>query len=204
MKHAIIIRIDYPDTPDFYDRFMLFRANMLARLKRQTDQNFEIWVRCNPAHNQMFQEHGCLPFNYAGEAKRNRFGAFRPWSVDSFRDYDIQTRVDYDDIVSLDFVEKIHSLYKPGRLVCFNRYKFDLWTMKTYKRKPYHKKHVGMFLSLMKGWPFIYSRSHNKMWMDADEVILVPHGYCWQVIHGDNAGTSRGSVIKANDIEVQI
>ena len=202
MKHAVIIRMDYPDALDFYDRFIMFQANMLARLKRQTDQAFEIWIRCNPAHNQIFQAAGCKIFNFHGEVKRNRFGAFQPWSVDLFKDYDIQTRVDYDDIVSLDFIEKIHSEYKPGRLLCFNRYKFDPWSMKTYIRKPYHEKHVGMFLSLMKGWPFIYSRSHNKMWMDAEGVKLIPHGYCWQVIHGENAGKNRGSIIKPDDIQI--
>lgn len=204
MKHAVIIRMDYPeDTPDFSDRFVLFQANMLARLKRQTDKDFEIWVRCNPVHNDLFQKHGCQTFNVPGEAKRNRFGAFQPWSVDLFRDYDIQTRADYDDIVRLDFISKIHQEFKPGRLLCFNRYRFDPWTMKSYMTRCYHQKHVGIFLSLMKGWPFIYSRSHNKMWMDAEETVIVPHGYCWQVIHGANAGRRRGSKIRTNDEEVQ-
>lgn len=47
MKHAIVIRMDYPESKEFRERLLLFRANMLARLQRQTDTNYEIWVRIN-------------------------------------------------------------------------------------------------------------------------------------------------------------
>lgn len=191
LKHAVIIRIDYPEGPIFRYRLLLFRSNTLLRLQNQTDTNFEIHVRCNPAHNELFRELGCIPFNIQYNGKRNRYGVFPPWHTDLFEDYDIQTRIDCDDIVSLDFIEKIHEEYKPGRLLCFNHHVFDMWTMECVKRTRYPSNHLGMFLSLMKGKPFIYSRNHTQMWQDAEETKFIDYGYCWDVRHGQNASKKK-------------
>lgn len=186
MKHAVIIRIDYREGEEFRYRLLLFRANTLLRLQNQTDSNFEIHVRCRREHNDLFKDLGCKPFNILDEG-RNKYGVFHPWNTDLFESYDIQTRVDCDDIVSRDFIEKIHSMYKPGRLLCFNHHVFDIWSMECVKRKAYPPTHTGMFLSLMEGTPFIYSQNHTQMWKYADETKFIEHGYCWHVRHGKNA-----------------
>lgn len=204
-KHAIVIRIDYPDCEAFEWRFAFFRSVVLTRLLMQTDQNFDILIRCNPIHKERFEAlsekiktfHHDSPTKYGTGLSHIKTGSNSVPAFEYKLDYPIQTRIDSDDLVSKDFVERIHKEFKgktEDTLLHFQPMKFDLYELKTY--------HVGMkstiehmspFVSLYQPKEvkhFIYQFGHTKIGKQFKNVIFIDEGYCWLTVHHNNASTT--------------
>ena len=176
-----------------------YEAVTLSRLLRQTDQNFDIWVRCNPAHNDIVA------------ALHPKVHPVQGWEVPRAH---IQTRVDCDDLVSADFVARIHQevAKSPDKplLVSFQPWKLDLYTLTRYRMvQRYDSQHTSMFLSLYqpmidgeKYWR-IMDYVHGHIWRELGEpveVVTIPEGYCDMVIHDKNKLT----VISKGDRPLEI
>jgi len=218
MKHLIITRMAFePDDPQWEWRLPFYQSMVLPRLLRQTDQNFEIWVRCHSAHNAVVAAlHPKVhPFQgYGVEDGKLGFPLFLPcaendampgeWSQEyGLPRAHIQTRLDCDDLVSENFVSRIHAevAKSPDKplLVSFQPYKLDLYTLTRYRMgQRYGSQNTSMFLSLYQpeiaGEKYcrIMDYRHGHIWRELGEqveVVTVPEGYCYLVIHDKNKAT---------------
>ncbi|MFA5381870.1 MAG: glycosyltransferase [Candidatus Micrarchaeia archaeon] len=204
LSHIIITRMAFnPEDPQWGWRLPFYQSMALPRLLRQTDQNFEIWVRCHPAHNDIVAAlHPKVhPFQgYGVEDEKMEFPA-----DEQVRNYrlpraHIQTRLDCDDLVSEDFVARIHQEVSRGPdkplLVSFQPWKLDLYTLTRYRMgQRYGSENTSMFLSLYqpeigggKYWRIMDYR-HGHIWRELGEpveVVTIPEGYCDMVIHDKN------------------
>jgi hypothetical protein len=203
MRHAIVIRLKYNDGPEFDWRLAFFQSVCLRSLLKQKDQNFDIVVLCNPEHSEILKAlsdkiktiHHEVPIsgdsNYVRKGEKN---SVMPFEFEL--DYEIQTRLDSDDIVSDGFTEKIHKLFKGHKkphLLCFKPMRFNLDTLRLYHT--YDNYRSSMFLSVFnpKKNTFIYEVGHGfwakKIKRMGGDFSIVKFGYCFQMIHGHNAST---------------
>lgn len=161
-KHAVIIRFHYPDGhPDFSWRFAYFQAMVLPRLLAQTNKDFDICVRINPAsevHKVLFEllspriktfsvkpeaEHRIKP-GYEAKAKRY-FVDFVDWEdVVGLEKYEIQTALDSDDLILKDdFIDLIETNHRiqcnyhraKSSYITFQPLMFDVEGLKMYIHK---------------------------------------------------------------------
>lgn len=199
---AIITRFHYPqDHPDFEWRFEYYRTQVLPRLLKQTDSNFDIWIWCEPHHDKDF-----LDLN----PRINVFhGTFRPREGRFFNDstnfsnieglpkYRIQFGLDSDELVSKNIVRKakMHCTGNQSVLVSFQPVLRDLKTGNLYymKRK-YNKKFASAVLAyyqpdLGDEFKFLYHTTNHRMVKYANKVVVVPEGYAEVSIHDFNSST---------------
>jgi hypothetical protein len=116
---------------------------------------------------------------------------FRPVLEFEFDGYDIQTRMDNDDIVLPGYIEKIQSFYDgTPKVVTFQMHKYDWDTGEFYKSAPYSKQRCSMFSSFLcppKGLN-ILSRKHGEL-HELATVSVVNEKMCFLVVHGLNAAS---------------
>jgi hypothetical protein len=157
-RHAVIIRLDYPtDSPKFEWRLAFFQAMVLPRLLGQNRDDFDIAVRCNPAHakriaglSPRIRTFGVKP-RWRGwvkpgyESKIKSAGGryhvdFVPWeAVVGLPRYEIQTAIDSDDLIlTFDFIDRIEQALadvpkgKTAHL-CFQPFIFHVPALRTYR-----------------------------------------------------------------------
>jgi hypothetical protein len=203
-RHAIIIRLKYQDSQEFEWRLAYFQAVCLRSLLRQTDQNFDIVVLCNPIHDKRIKAlskkiktiHYDVPIS--GDQDYERRGEKNSVMPFNFKlDYEIQTRLDSDDIISEGFTEIIHKEFKDKQkphLLCFKPMRFDLNSLRLYYTYDNYKS--SMFLSLFNPEKdtFIYEVGHGawkrKIKTIGGDLSIIKFGYCYQSIHDMNASTA--------------
>lgn len=225
MTHAVIIRMHYPPgDPRFAWRLAYFYSMVLPRLLAQTDQNFDIWIRCRAEDVAVIQSlHPRLhTFQVKNEAEqsvqkygRRYFQDFVPWAdVVGLPQYDIQTGLDSDDLVRKDFIERISyevGQWKDSTLgkghalhISFQPQLFDLKTLQQYSMSQrYNPKKGSAFMALYQpnfgpGYRFIYEDSHLRLWRFAAHSITLPVGYCWASCHDLNESTKVGKQIESD------
>lgn len=214
MTAAFIIRFHYPeDDPRFAWRLAYFKAMVLPRLLAQTYSDFDIAIRCNPAHDHEFA--GLAPrlrvFHVQGEAEQYReqngaryFLDFVPWaSVEDLPQYDLQMGLDSDDLIRSDYVErimrelkeanpagdkKVHISFQPGL--------FDLKTLRQYEMPQRYGPRCGSaFFALYQPYDsavyhFAYEASHRYLYRLAEQSLCITEpGYCWATTHDRNEST---------------
>lgn len=125
MIHAIIIRFHYPaDDQRFAWRFAYFQAMVWPRILAQTDQHFDVAIRCNEWHYDFFtslaQQTG-FPrermkmiritnerIGYKEIHGKKYFEDFVPWSeVEGLNQYEIQSGLDSDDLIAASYIETV-------------------------------------------------------------------------------------------------
>ncbi len=201
MKHGVFIRLKYNDGKEFEERFAMFRILCLPSLLRQTDQNFEIVILCNPSHKERIKDlsdkiktiHFDVPISGDPDyQRRGEKNSVMPFSYPV--EYDVQTRLDSDDIVSPDFVKKIHKTFTGDlEMIGFKPIKFHLPTLKLYYN--YMKPETSMCISLCNSSKdfFIYQSGHRSIhrWVQekGGKVTVAKFGYFYQTIHNGNAST---------------
>lgn len=211
MTHAIIIRFHYKDNdPRFQWRLAYFQAMVLPRILRQTKKNFDIAVRCNPKHADIFQKMNrrIRTFTVSGEKEshiirggKKYFIDFVPWKdVIGLEKYDIQTGIDSDDLISENFIERIENEIRqrnPNKSlhVSFQPGIFNAATLQKYPMKvSYGEKKGSAFFSIYqpnkKKYIFAYEDSHLRLWKYFDKSVTIPYGYCWATVHGFNESTN--------------
>lgn len=210
MNCGFIIRCHYEEgDPRFAWRLAYFQTMVLPRLQAQTDKNFDICVRCNPVHDELFAKLGCIPFHVKHEytaymlsngGTKKYFYDFVKWEdVIGLKQYDIQIGLDTDDLIRKDMVVHIKSLCAKSKTslhICFQPEWFNLETLKQ-SRHPirYTSTNGSMIFALYypdkSEYHHCYEMSHRKLWTIASRSVVVPTGWCWMTVHGQNESTGR-------------
>jgi hypothetical protein len=113
-----IIRFHYEkDDPRFEWRLNYFIKEVLPRIKKQTIQGFDICIRCNDWHKDIFENLGLKTFKIANEYSAYKFNKkktctyfydFATWDrVIGLEKYDLQVGLDSDDLIEDKYLEKI-------------------------------------------------------------------------------------------------
>lgn len=214
MTHAFIIRMHYPPgDPRFAWRLSYFYSVVLPRLLAQTDQNFDIWIRCRKEDAGLIQSlHPRLHTfsvrdeaeNHVGKWGKQYFMDFVPWErVEGLPQYDIQSGLDSDDLITPDYVARIHEEVK--------RYAFDfphkslhisfqpgIFDLKKLKTGPigvtYTPRRGSAFFSLYQPnkdkYIFAYQDSHLNLWRYTDKSVTLESGHCYATAHHLNESTT--------------
>lgn len=212
MTHGLVIRFHYEKgDPRFGWRLAYFKAMVLPRLLNQTEQNFEIAIRCNPCHETILKNLSkkITTFRVRGEAENFRmiknkkyFVDFAPWhQVIGMKDYDIQSGLDSDDLVAENYIETIQSVIKQKAKgqslhISFQPEIFNAETLKTYPiGKEYTRERGSAFFSIYQPdkqhYIFAYEKSHLVIGKEMSQSIILPAGYCWASVHGNNYSTIK-------------
>jgi len=173
LKHSIYIRSNYTQFPTFLKRLEIMRATVVPSLLAQ-DGEFDVQVQVENS------DHAKIIAAYT---------PFRPVLQFEFDGYDIQTRLDNDDIVSPGYVKAIESFYDgTPRVVTFDIEKllWDTGEIYSYNR-PYHAERCSMFSSLLcpPEGVNIFSRTHGALG-ELATVSVIEKGTCFLVVHGTN------------------
>lgn len=212
MTHGVIIRFHY-DRGDqrFGFRVAYFRAMVLPKLLAQTEQNFEIAIRCNPCHEKILKSLSkkITTFRVRGEAENFRmistkkyFVDFAPWhQIIDMKKYDIQSGLDSDDLVAENYIETIQKIVKEranGKSlhISFQPEVFNAQTLKTYPiGSTYTAERGSAFFSIYQPdkqhYKFAYEKSHLFIGKDMEKSIIIPRGFCWASVHGHNYSTTK-------------
>jgi hypothetical protein len=189
MNHGVFIRLNYKeDYPHLNWRMSFFESMVLPRFLKQTAQNFDLWVYCNPLHADRLK------------AMNKKVKTYTTNRCDhSLPKYNIQTRHDSDDLVSLDYIAAIggicsHHKKTTPLVISFQPYKLDIWTMAKYPYARYNAKNCSAFQSLYfpdtsKEYGYIYNHNHRRIWEKYPDVVTVPVGFCDITVHDCNDGT---------------
>lgn len=214
MTHAFIIRMHYPQgDPRFAWRLSYFYSMVLPRLLSQTDQNFDIWIRCrvedaaliqslHPRLHTFFVENEAE--NHVGKWGKQYFMDFVPWaSVRGLPQYDIQSGLDSDDLIARDYVERVnievgqYALAFPNRSlhISFQPGIFDLKKLQTGPiGVGYSPRRGSAFFSLYQPnkakYIFAYEDSHLRLWKYVDKSVTLEAGHCWATAHDLNESTT--------------
>jgi len=210
MTHAIIIRMHYPEgDPRFEWRLAYFQAMVLPRLLGQTDQNFDIAVRCYAWQEERIKSLSkkIITFRVKDEFERVRkvrgkkyFVDFAKWEdVEGLKKYDIQSGLDSDDLVSPKYIETIHRMVDASSKwqslhISFQPRVFDAMTFKTGDiGVKYSEKKGSAFMSIYQpnkeNYRFVYEESHLRIGRHFDKSIIIGPGFCWATVHGNNFST---------------
>lgn len=212
LSHAVIIRFHYEDTdPRFHWRFAYFRSVVLPRLLSQTNQNFDICIRCNIWHKKLFESlHPKIKtfhmkrevVHYKKIRNKKYFIDFIPWSeVVGLPKYDIQTTLDSDDLIREDFIERIYEEVIRNGLdtslhVHFQPKTFNLKTLDQGQFPEYTRENGSAFAAIYqpdKGnqYMFINECSHLNLGLRMQNSVKIGEGYCWATIHYHNESTGK-------------
>jgi hypothetical protein len=205
LTHAIIIRLFFePEDPRAAWRLAFFEAMALPCLQRQTCGDFEIWIRCHPAHRGRLETMDRRIRTFRDQPRREdaeigltALAALAGDGADLPR-VDIQTRHDSDDLVSRHYVARIRKevekIDSGPLVVSFQPFKLDLFSLRRHSMATrYHARRCSMFLSLYQpdkaDYRFIYDYNHRLIWKDFPRAVTVGEGYCDLVVHGRNCHT---------------
>lgn len=201
MKTAIITRFHYPKNhPDFNWRLKYYKDEVLPRILAQTDQDFEIWIWCEPHHDRVFKKLdpriNVFHATY-DQRESNFFIDFTPFDqTEGLPKFEVQVGLDSDELIEPNYIEKIHS-YCVGpktRCIMFQGVLYDTITERKYymKRKYGPKFGSAMFAFYqpnLDNYYFILQTSGHRAPKFAKEVIVVPEGYVFVSIHNYNDST---------------
>ena len=215
-NHVVIIRFHYErNDPRFEWRFQYFKDNVLPRLLYQTVDDFDIAIRCNPWHNELFKNlhPRIIPFQVGNEhvdykevGRFKFFFDFSPWkNVIGLDKYLIQTGLDSDDLIVADYIETIRNeikKYPPNESlhISFVPEIFNVAKCTTYGiGVKYSPTDGSAFMTLYQPryndpkyeYHFVYERSHHKLYKIVDRSITMPTGYCFASVHNWNESTGK-------------
>ena len=212
MTHIIISRMWYEKEEDLLKRITIYESNLLPALLNQTNQDFDIGILCNEKHKEIIQNIHPRIIPFFTKKKGQRMGKF--WHIHSnwediigIKEYDIQTNIDSDDIVSKDFVKIIKdSITEEKRiLIHFQPLLRDFFTGIVKKiRINYNEKYISPCYSLYQpdkeNYVYIGQDEHPQMYKYADKIIKIPEGHYWMNIHDNNDSTTMK--LSAGDINI--
>ncbi len=213
---GIITRFHYAENdPRFLWRFNYFQNTVLPRILKQDTKGFDLCIRCEPHHDDLFLSLENMCYNegvplkvfkvknerarYRQINKKKYFLDFVLWKdVIGLPTYDLQSGLDSDDLIGPEYMTKVFDTvysYKDQSLhLSFQPKILDIKTQRERSiRVKYHPKKGSAFLSLYQpdktNYKFIYECSHLTMWRNAKTSLTLPVGYCWASVHGYNEST---------------
>lgn len=203
MDTAVITRFHYPKGhPKFLWRFSYYARETLPALLNQTDDNFDIWVWCEPHHDKMFRRlHPRIKVFHGTYEKRDSHLFIDYTSYENIRGlpkYKIQIGLDSDDIPEPGLVEharanckgtqSIHISYQPILL--------DTTTGNKFHMKRVYGGHFGSAIfafyqpDLGNNWKFAYHTSHIRLPRLAKIKKRVSEGFVLVSLHQQNDSTN--------------
>ncbi|MFZ3032238.1 MAG: glycosyltransferase [Candidatus Moraniibacteriota bacterium] len=207
---VIIIRFHYPvDDKRFEWRFGFFKTIVWPRILAQTNKEFDVAIRCNPAHEELFKSlpggKTIITFQtkndtprYKVNGRKRYFHDFVPWSdVIGLPMYDIQIGLDSDDLISPNYVAKIQAVCKGNESlhVFFQPQLFRLKTLRIESMAEYSRERGSAFRALYQpdksDYRFIDSVSHMILWTLAKKSVGYVDGECFAVAHDLNESTGK-------------
>lgn len=205
---AFIIRFHYKENDQRFEwRLKYFKEEVLPRIRAQTEKGFDVCVRCNPAHYEIFKNLGCKPFHVKNEYANyvlspngmyKYFYDFVKWEdcID-LAQYDIQIGLDSDDLIAPNYVERIKLECARSKTSLHIHFQFEDYFLKTktIKRHQEQYKDGSAFLALYypdkSEYHHCYETSHRLLHKLAAKSVYIPSGYCWATIHDKNESTGR-------------
>jgi len=187
MKHFIVTRLWF-DSIDLLDKYLDVSVNtFVPALKSQTCKDFELILLVRSVHVEHVREKLGIEFT-----------AFTK-GIKELRDNlaNIQTRLDIDDWVSPDYVERIQKIYKESEYNDFVIHtqpeRMNYPSGKCIKIPAYHDKRISMFASLCQKNPdvCIYDCSHSALFNYAEKVYKMPDGMARWVQHRDTVSNTK-------------
>jgi hypothetical protein len=205
IKHIIVVRMKYSDNDKFIERDNIRELTFIPSILNQINKNFKIAFIINPQHQDIINKYfknknfDILFFNNSDEV--------REYCITN--NFNIQTRIDDDDIFSVEYVDIIQKMFIQkinlhGKfLIQSQPYKFLMENNEYYKMGlRYNNKLTSMFLTLCQSNvdSFIMDKPHNKMHEIVDDVFLTDEGICSLVIHGSNNVSNLKKYDKSIDV----
>jgi len=184
MKHVIIIRTNYNDTEKFYSRLSIMKNTCVKSINNQTNKNFEIGLLCTDNHFDILEP--LFPHNKVHKIKLPLLEFCQN------NNFQIQTRLDNDDILDSDYIEKVQKIIRTSKLpvlIQTQPYKLNLKTNQLYKMASrYNKNRTSMFLTLAQNEILftVKDKKHGDMWQIVSNVIDTEEGITKLVIHDEN------------------
>jgi hypothetical protein len=202
---TIITRFHYPKNSKGWDwRYQFYSNEVLPRILAQTDNNFDIWIWCEPWQNDSLKSLSNRISTFTGQwdyQNSSLFSDFTDYSkLNGLPKYQIQIGLDSDDLIEPGFIEHVHELCHGNKsiFVSFQPYKLDIVSNKKYKFNPmnrYEKINRGSPIFafyqpvLNDNFKFAYHASHLKMPQYASKHIFEPEGLVSMGIHHLNDST---------------
>ena len=199
MKHLLITRLWF-DNKNLMDRYIAVSVKtFIPAMKSQTCKDFELGILIRSEHVEYVKKRIGIDFT----AFTGGIAEFRNEVLKN--KYNIQSRVDFDDWVSPDYIEKTQKIYNDN----ITKYKnfvvhaqpemMDWPSKRMVKVGLYHEKRVSMFSSLCQRDPVnpVYKGSHGQMYKMAEKVFKLPNGMAKWVQHPDTVTKAR---VKAKGI----
>lgn len=208
MKTAFIIRFHYEENdPRFAWRFSYFRDAVLPRILAQTDQDFEIAIRCNPAHDQIFKDLSDrirvfhVKDEFAAYKREKYFYDFVPWDrVIDLPRYELQLGLDSDDLIEPFYLQRLRQMLRgmpdhETTHICFQPELLDVKTGKVHPIKQIYSRGRGSaFFGIYQPEgtePYIFAYSESHLTIDRNFInsIVMPEGACFASCHDLNEST---------------
>ena len=187
MNIAVITRMSFKN--DLTDVQIHCFRSYLEALSLQDYKDFTVYLLANSvraykgsAENREFIKEIVEPYPFVKVADPKRFK------------YDVEIRLDYDDVVSHDFISDVYKTAqdteKETFVISYQPIKVDVYTG-DYYRNPltYSTICPSMCMALVqkdqktKG---VYDRPHNFMSDHVGECIVRPEGFFYLQVHGEN------------------
>jgi len=197
MKHIILIRSTFRDEELFQKYLTVAKEVLFPQLNSQTNKNFTVCFLSNS------DSHSEIISSYLDDSV-NRIFILDPFWKIQFTEhltnnfYDIQTRHDIDDWMSIDYVDTIQktwSQYKESHpnesmlLVQSQPVLYDFNTTEVKDMKTLYSDFIiSMHLSLCQkeNKHHVFENVHLRMHQVTENVILLPLGFTKLVIHNNN------------------
>ena len=187
MNIAVITRMSFK--ADLTDVQIHCFRSYLEALSLQDHKEFTVYLLANSVRNyegsqsnREFIKEIVEPYPFVKVADPKRFR------------YDVEIRLDYDDVVSHDFISDVYKTAqdteKETFVISYQPIKIDVYTGDQY-RNPLRYSTIcpSMCMALVqknqktKG---VYDRPHNFMADHVGKCIVRPEGYYYLQVHGEN------------------
>lgn len=188
MKIAIITRMAFEK--DLSANQMQLFEEYLIRLNSQTYKNFDVFILADTVRdfkgskaNKDFIEFQCKRVHFVHVQDPERFA------------YDIEIRLDYDDVVSPGFMQDVVDQYTESShenlIISYQPVKVNNETGEQWKHEStYSENCPSMCMALcQKGDKTrgVYDRPHNLMYAETLwPVIVRPEGFYYLMVHDEN------------------
>lgn len=209
-KIAVITRMAYnnpfnttdtdPDTPKWRypktKRLEVYENLYLKSLKNQNYKDFDVFIFVSGVRNQVGCEYNTNLIKQVDAAPLNIFYIDR--SEFNENDYEIQLRIDSDDYVFPEFMEKCVEVYSENSneefVISFQPYIYDYNDKKLYRQgRRYSGRECSMFVALCQrgeNRKFVCNYNHTKFENYFKNIIHLNKELCCLCFHGDNKSTN--------------
>lgn len=185
-KHVLITRFNYPeDYAKFDERMNLFKKYTLPNVQNQTNMDFE-WIIFSDKELE-------IDFKNKFFVNLTKYKQYKE-ELEQEYEYIIETRLDNDDVISLDFINKIQDYfnefieYQDNFVIEPRGYRYDARNDTFYEDKFYNPTFSSPFLSLVSklgSKKYVFDYVHGQMCREYPTYFIKERGWV-QIIHSTN------------------